>query len=357
MKDKLKNIAPYLLMPFLYVFCLLVFAFITFPFDKLRDKIVTSFNSQQKNGAMELSIDEMGSSFITGVKAKGIKLTSAGEPGKPPVEVKVDEAKARISVLGLLIGHRDVTFSFSLGGGDVSGNYEEHGKDREIEVNIDNVDIGQVEIITSQLGVPMEGHLTGQVKFSLPEGKISKASGTVNLDIAGVTIGDGKAKLKGLLALPKLDIGGISIVADAKEGGLRVSKINAGGKDVELQGDGRIALRELAPDAALDLNLRFKVNDNYRNKNDQTKSLFGSPGSKMPALFEMDPKVSRSKRQDGFYSFHARGTLARPSFDPAPGMPAAIGVGFTKEVGKDAPPPFPRPGNGDPPVNRGMGEQ
>lgn len=347
MKEKLTKILPWLLLPAFYFVCLVLFTFVTFPFDKLKDQIVTGFNAQQKSGSMELSIDELNSNFITGVKAKGIKLTTAGDPGKPPVDVKIDEAKARISVLGLLIGHRDITYSFLLGGGEVSGSYEEHGKDRAVEVDIDGVDIGQVEIITSQLGVPMEGKLTGQVKFALPEGKAGKANGLVNLEIAGVTIGDGKAKLKGLLALPKLDIGAITIAAEAKDGSLKVTKINAGGKDVELQGDGRVTLRDLAPDALLDLNLKFKVNDGYRNKNDQTKSIFGAPGSKMPALFEMDPKVSRSKRPDGFYAFHARGTLGRPVFDPA-GTPGLGGGGSGVGLMKDGPGTFvPQRGGAD----------
>ncbi len=333
MKDKFTKIVPWLLLPAFYFVCVVLFAFVTFPFDKLKDKIVTSFNAQQKSGTMELSIDELNSHFITGVKAKGIKLTTAGDPGKPPVEVKIDEAKARISLLGLLVGHRDFTYSFLLAGGEINGSYEEHGKDRGIEVDIDNVDIGQVELITSQLGVPREGHLTGQVKFALLEGKAGKASGNVNLDIAGVTIGDGKAKLKGMLALPKLDIGGIAIAAEAKDGQLKITKIAAGGKDVELAGDGRVTLRDLAPDALLDVNLKFKVNDGYRNKSDQTKSIFGAPGSKMPAIFEMDPKVSRSKRPDGFYAFHARGTLGRPVFDPAgtPGLGGGSGLGLMKD--------------------------
>ena len=74
------------------------------------------------------------------------------------------------------------------------------------------------------------------------------------------------------------------------------------------------------------------MNDGYRNKNEQTKSIFGAPGSKMPALFEMDPKVSRSKRPDGFYAFHARGSLGRPVFDPAgtPGL-GGSGVGLVKD--------------------------
>ena len=79
-------------------------------------------------------------------------------------------------------------------------------------------------------------------------------------------------------------------------------------------------MRELAADSAMDINLKFKVNDGYRTKSDVTKSLFGAPGSNAPALFELaDAKVKQSKRPDGFYGFHLRGTLGRPDFAAAPG--------------------------------------
>jgi hypothetical protein len=66
------------------------------------------------------------------------------------------------------------------------------------------------------------------------------------------------------------------------------------------------------------LQVRFKINDAYRSKNDVTKSLFGTAGSSMPPLFELDPKVKQSKRADGFYGWAIRGALGRPDFVPAP---------------------------------------
>ena len=42
----------------------------------------------------------------------------------------------------------------------------------------------------------------------------------------------------------------------------------------------------------LDVNVKFEINDGYRTKNDVTKGLFGAPGSTVPALFELDRKVS-----------------------------------------------------------------
>ena len=48
MKERLKKYAPYAVYPVFYVVCLVVFAVLTFPFDKLKERLVTSFNAQQR---------------------------------------------------------------------------------------------------------------------------------------------------------------------------------------------------------------------------------------------------------------------------------------------------------------------
>ncbi|HEX4627831.1 MAG TPA: hypothetical protein VH137_03495, partial [Gemmatimonadales bacterium] len=97
------------------------------------------------------------------------------------------------------------------------------------------------------------------------------------------------------------------------------------GKDLEVQGDGRITMREIATDSLLDLQVRFRINDAYRSKSEVTKSLFGAPGSSAPALFELaDPKIKQAKRPDGFYGWSLRGPLSRPDFFPAGGSGAPM---------------------------------
>ena len=132
-----------------------------------------------------------------------------------------------------------------------------------------------------------------------------------------MTVGDGKAKIKGTIALPKVDVGAITFAADAKDGVLKITKLVAGGRDVEVQGDGRITMRELSTDSLCDAQLRFKINDAYRGKSDVTKSLFGTPGSTGPGLFELaDAKIRSSKRPDGYYVWSVRGPLGNPEFLP-----------------------------------------
>jgi type II secretion system protein N len=297
---------------------LLVFLSLTFPYDKLRERLVGQFNADQRatGGKQELQIEEMSGYWLSGVRAKGVHLLSLPtEPGKPPSKIDIEEATIRYA---LLIGHGDLGFHVNAFGGEASGTYGDHG-DRSIEVELDSIDIGAIDPLVQVLGVPLKGKLGGKVKLTMPDGKASKGSGSVALEIQDVSVGDGKAKLKGALALPRIDVGTVTISGDARDGTLKITKLVAGGKDVELQGEGRVVMREMATDSICDAQIRFKINDAYRNKNDLTKSLFGAPGSSMPALFEMDPKVRQSKRADGFYGWAMRGTLGRPDFVPAGG--------------------------------------
>lgn len=326
MKERLLQYAKYVPLvgyPLFYLVCLGVFASLTFPYDKLRQRVVATFNAEQRasGGQQELQIDEMSGYWLTGVRVRGARLlTAPTERGKPAAKLEVDEATVRYSIVSALAANSSMSFDVYAFGGEASGSYDVHGKDKSVDVSLDAVDLGAIEPLAQLLGLPMQGKLSGTVKLALPEGKPSMGTGSVALEAEGVSVGDGKAKLKGALALPKIDVGTLTFTGEAKEGALRISKLAAGGKDVELQGEGRITMRETFGDSLCDAQARFKINDAYRNKSDVTKSLFGAPGSNAPALFELaDPKIKQSKRADGFYGWTLRGPLSRLEFIPAGG--------------------------------------
>jgi type II secretion system protein N len=319
---KYAKYAPIVGYPLFYVFCLAVFLSLTFPYDKLRERLVAAFNADQRanSGQQELQIDEMHGYWLSGVRMKGVRLLSLPtEPGKPPAKIEIEEASVRYGILPALIGHSDLGFHVYAFGGEASGSYDVHGNSKSVEVSLESIDVGQVDPLVQTIGVPLRGKLDGTVRLQMPDGKASKGSGTVSLEMKDVSVGDGKAKLKGALALPRIDVGTVTLSGEAKDGTLKFTKLVAGGKDVELQGEGRIVMREMATDSICDAQVRFKINDAYRNKSDITKSLFGAPGSNIPPLFELDPKVKQSKRADGFYAWGIRGSLGRPDFVPTGG--------------------------------------
>jgi type II secretion system protein N len=309
--------------PLFYVACLCVFGSLTFPYDKLKERVIATFNAQERSASAqeELQIDEMSGYWLSGVRVRGVRILSApSEPGKPPGKIELDEATARYSILSALVGGSDASFDVFAFGGEVSGSYEVHGTDKSLDATFDAIDVGQLDPVVQLLGVPLQGKLGGTLRLAMPEGKASKAGGALSLEAKDVAVGDGKAKLKGAIALPKVDVGTLTLAAEAKEGILRITKLVAGGKDVEVQGDGRITLRDDVIDSLCDAQVRFKINDAYRDKSDMTKTLFGAPGSTAPALFELaDPRVKQSKRADGFYGWTVHGPLGRVEFMPAGG--------------------------------------
>ena len=317
MKERLQKLLPWIAYPAFYFVCLFLFGVLTFPYDKLRERIVVSYNAQQreKAGQQELVIGAMSSWWLTGVKMTDVRLVSPGtEPGKL-TELRIDEARVRVSLYGLLLGRKNVTFSLTAFGGKIDGDLEE-GKDRRIEVHLRDINLGDVEPITHALGLPMEGHMEGTIELVFPEGKASKGTGALNLELTDVAVGDGKAKVKtplGPLGLPKLTVGTLLVVAEAKDGLFKVTKFAATGKDLDLQGEGKIQLRDITSESGLDIMIRFKVNDSYRNKSEVAKSLFGAPGSTAP------PIMSIGRRPDGFYGWTVRGALGHLDFQPAAG--------------------------------------
>jgi type II secretion system protein N len=322
-----------------YLVTFVFFASLLFPYDVLKEKIVLDFNAQQKaTGAQqELSIDELGWYWFNGVRAKGIKITSAPTPpAKDPAEIRIDEARVKVGLLSKLVGNTSVNFQLDALGGHVSGHYSESGsekvvekpngsketihKDRAVEVELDQVELHDVDALTQMIGLPLEGKISGTVKLTMPEGRASKGSGSVDLEGQDVAIGDGKAKLKGALEWPKLAVGTLTFTAEAKDGALKVTKFGANGKDLDLSGDGKVQMRDLANESSLDVNLKFRINDSYRSKSDMTKALFGAPGTTKGGDVEMVvPEMKQAKRPDGFYAFHVRGLLGHPGFDPAIG--------------------------------------
>ena len=331
MRERLLKYAPWIGYPLLFIVCLLVFAAITFPYDKLKDRVVASFNAQQRetNGKQELQIDEMHGYWLSGVKVSGARLTTVStDPDKPPARLVIDEATVRYGIWSSLVGNTDMTFDVYAFGGEASGTYEVKGKgDKIVDVTLDGVDLSEMDPVTQLLdGTPIHGKLSGTVRLTMPEGKASKGSGSVSLDIKDVAVGDAKKKVMGL---PPLSVGLLSIAADAKDGVLKLTKLSAGGKDLELQGDGRIVMRELATDSLCEAQIRVKISDAYKNKDDMTKSVFVGNGP-LPPLVDATPAVSRAKRPDGFFVWNVRGPLGHPDFQPAGGaglgasMPAAM---------------------------------
>jgi type II secretion system protein N len=322
LRERLVAIAAAVGYPLFYVFCLVLFASWTFPWERIRQRAVSYLNEEMRspNASWEWAIDDISSSFITGVKMTDLHATerdgSKETKSDPAPKVKVDSLVARIEVLPLLIGNHDLDLHAELFGGKLDAFFKDQSKGQALDVTLEAIDLGQTPL-GQMLEAPVEGLLGGTIKLEMPDGRFAKANGSVALEATDLALGDGKAKLAGKLAVPRLSLGTFSLTADVKDGTMKVSKLGASGKDVDFLADARVTLHEQLMESFADINFRFRVSDSYRGKSDSTKALFGAPGSSVPGVLELDPKMKQSKRADGFFVWHARGLLSR--LEPSPG--------------------------------------
>ena len=308
-----------------YLFALLFFAYLTFPFDRLRTRIQAEFNASQTGpNPLTLRMGHLTSYWFSGVKAEDVQLisppsavpTEDGKPAKPKV-MRIDSVHARVSMLRALFGTIHVNFGVAAFGGEISGFTSDADGGRKLEVDIEDLGLADAQLLAEALGLPVGGQLAGHVEFLLPEGKLSKAEGKVDLKFAGLSVGDGKTKVLDAIALPKVSVGDLTLKATAAAGGLKVDQLAASGSDLELSGDGSLRLRDSFEQSVLSMNARFKFNDRFTNKDDMTRGLFGAPGSPVPGLFDLVPQNKHAKRPDGYYAWRVAGTFSHPSFLPA----------------------------------------
>jgi type II secretion system protein N len=338
MTPRLRQILKWVGYVAFYLFALLVFAYLTFPYNRLGDRIVQEFNAKQTGPKpMRLKLGDMSSYWLNGVEAENITLTSPGEPdesGKPtpPKVLKIDSAHASVSLLRLLIGSLRISFGADAFGGQLSGSTSNSDDGRQLEVELEELDLGQAPLFGDIVGLPLAGKLNGTIELLMPEEKLSKADGKINLKVTGLAAGDGKAKIRDTIALPRLDAGELTLDAEAKTGTLKITNFSANGPDLRLDSDGTLRLRDAFDTSLLSLNVSFKFQDRYTNKSDITKSLFGS--GTMPGLFDLDPKMKHAKRPDGSYGWRASGAVSRLNFTPAP---TAIGGAAAPKPASAAP--------------------
>lgn len=321
LSPKQKKILKILAVPLLYFVGLVVFVRLTFPYQTLRDRVLAEFNGSQTEKRLE--IEEMSGSGFFGVEVEGLRLLEiagaapAGEEEPPPPNsLFVESASVSVSAFSYLFGSISADFEAEVGGGEVSGTFFQNSTEAKISAEGVGVDISGLSLLSAGIGLPLGGELSGTVELLLPEAQMKKAEGTFAFQIQNLTAGDGKAKIRNTIALPKLNAGNLVLKASATEGRLEISELSANGPDFQLDASGQLRLREPFDKSSVNVNASFQFKEAYTNKSDLTRGIFGSPDSKIPALFDMDPMVRRAKQSDGSYSWMVSGLLSKPNFRP-----------------------------------------
>src|SRR5579871_6140604 len=319
------------------LFALFVFGgslYVSIPRDRVQDLLETDASAWI--GA-KVKADDFGLTLLTGPGVTAGTVTATTQPalpGEKPARFQASDVVVHFNLIALMRGFADTSWSGNLAGGSVSGHYRAVPDEGVLAVDASSVALGQIPMASSPGGVPLDGKLTLKADVTAPKNVIAQTNGSLSITLEDATVGDGKAQVSipGMsegLTVPKISLGKLSGTVAIEKGKAMLRDVRGHSKDLDVELEGYLELRDPLPLSIAHLYLKVKPSD---------------------ALLAREPKIegmtimmqATAKRPDGYYGFTIAGVLS--SLVPLPSKEPPFGVG-TPQAGvaraPGAPPSLP----------------
>jgi type II secretion system protein N len=324
MSERAREIAlkalRYLGYPAFFTVFFLLFVYWTFPYDRLKEFIVHQAEAPRATSAgtvvssgMTLEIDELSPTFFPGLTARGVRVTWLPQAqGQRPVTARMDRVTAHVSLLSLLFGKVNADLDIDGMGGTVEAHVEAALSGtrpglRELKLSARGVRAGEIGPLVQGIGLPVQGQMDARVELSIPDGLINRGTGTANLSIAGLRVGDNVAQFQipgfGGVTIAQIDAGTLAGTVSIRDGNATIERITARSREVNLALSGRVELRANPAETTINLLTRFQLTDAFRNKNEQS--------SRIMMVLDMVPDLRAARGPDGMIGLRCRGTAGR----------------------------------------------
>lgn len=337
---------------FVFLFSLFFFIYLFFPYDRWKGDLEEILS--QRTGKT-FTIEEIDGWRLVGIKMKGVTITSpeddeeagggasrekpkgkakdgdkaaakdegagkdkkAQEPADGPEEEErkgtyVDSVAVRPAILSFLTGSKGVIFDVDIYDGDIDGKVTFGKKKTSIDVDIDDLDVREITFLEDLIGLPFIGEVSGRVDVEYSGKTAAGMEGTVKLKVDDLRIGDKNSKLdlskagggiiKGALKFEPVEVGDLVLEMKGEEGRLKITKMEAASKHIELMGGGEVRVAQPIGLSSMNLYVKFRFLDAYVQSSAMTKSVFST--------LDRITKFRQAKRTDGFWGFAVRGTFS-----------------------------------------------
>ncbi|MCB9667491.1 MAG: type II secretion system protein GspN [Myxococcales bacterium] len=298
----------------IYLALTLVFGYLLFPYDYLKEYVLQELrfpktpDGTRTESAYDISIRELSPSWFTGVELEGLRVTQRSvASSEEPLEIYLTSLTLRPSVWALLKGDSAFSFVAEVGDGDIDGGYAASEEEVSFAAEFSDVDLHELKVLKSLVGLPAKGVINGKIDLQVAATP-DETEGIIDLSIGKLTIGDSKAKFKTALmpsgmTIEQIDAGDLALKITVIKGVGQVETLNAKGKDLELSGFGEIRPRNPLGQSGIDVLVRFKFSEEYRNRSDVNIGLF--------MLLDNEPTMRKALSKDGWLQYRLRGTLNR----------------------------------------------
>lgn len=293
-----------------FIVCLVLFAYWTFPYGRLRDWLQQRIEQGAAPTPLSLQIGELSPSWLTGVTLTDVRIVHGSADDARSLDL--DEVGLRVSVLSALMGNLDLSFEGESSDGSFEGEVERSDEGLSLQVELHSLDLPSVGL--GQLGgLPLEGQASGTIDLTLPE-DVKQSQGEVHLQVEGFAIGDGEAKLKvpGMAAgftLERVDAGLLNLKVSVDQGTATLDEVTAKGRDIDFDATGSIRLAPRFGASRLDVTLQAKFSEAYKKRDDRTRALF--------ELMGFQRQVKQATTSDGALRYRLGGSFDVPRASPA----------------------------------------
>ena len=277
--------------PAFFLLCFVFFAYKTFPYDKLADRLIKEAAAR----GYEVEIVDVTHSGMTGLELEGVRVVLPAEDDtSPPLDVVFEEVEVGTTLLSLISSRKTYEFEAEFGGGEVEGEVTTGAESMAFDIEIEDLTLEAVPALRRYTKAPLAGKMNGDISLSMPE-DVSESSGNVDISIEGLNIGDGKTKIEipqwGGLTLDKADAGDLELVAVIEEGAANLETAKSHGTDLKLDAVGRIDLKKPVQRSDLRVMMRVKIEDAYKSRSPKVATMFELASSGLKAALTSDGAI------------------------------------------------------------------
>ncbi len=288
MKSKaLKNTG----LTFLFIFLLLFFTLLKLPQARITGLI---------QGYVQVALDPYGIflsdrgrdlSILRGLR---YKLDHPTLELADQTRIELDDLSVAPSFLSLLSGKMGVSADLHQGTGEVHFSGAGRGDKIDMNVDLDQVDIGKFGLLSYAAGLKGSGTISGNIQIAGALATPASLTGQIELKIKGLKLEE--QNLMGF-QIPSMNISEGTISAEIKGGKFIAKKIQLGKKndDLLLTLTGDITLNRYLNASGLNLKTNFSLSDKVKQ-----------------SLAILDSILSGAKLPDGRYAYKLTGTLSAP---------------------------------------------
>jgi type II secretion system protein N len=280
--------------PMFFAACFVFFAYRTFPYDRLADRIV----QEARTRGYDLEIVDLTNAGLTGLTFENMRLVlPEDEDGSPPLDVIFDELTVKTSLFSLISDSKSYSFDAELAGGGADGDLTVGESDLEFDAQMEDINLGAITALRRLTKVPLAGTLNGELELIMPS-EVGESTGDLAIKIEGLKVGDGKAQLQipgwGGLTVDEADAGNLELLATVEDGTAVIQKAKSDGSDLKLDMLGKVRLGRPFKRSELNLIFRVKIEDAYKERSPKVASMFELASAGLKSALTTDGAIQYS---------------------------------------------------------------